>query len=172
MAIALLRLVQYFSDPCLGIISVLANAADDIPIIHVALLNGISKKYYAQSLSVMKQGRLRCRDAIILITGRAAYFHPRMIDMFADYVSMNLRRTARRFASPAIPTAEMPINAARSTGIIGNFLLGGRFYGEKDMPKMRLYGASALLDRRRTLEVSVRTMRNDFYFVKGESRSC
>ena len=36
------------------------------------------------------------------------------------------------------------------------------------MPKMRLYGASALLDRRRTLEVSVRTMRNDFYFVKGE----
>lgn len=52
MAIALPRLVQYFSDPCLGIISVLANAADDIPIIHVALLNGISKKYYAQSLSI------------------------------------------------------------------------------------------------------------------------
>lgn len=76
MAIALPRLVQYFSNPCLGIISVLANAADDIPIIHVALLNGISKKYYAQSLRIMKQGRLRCRDAIILITGRAAYFHP------------------------------------------------------------------------------------------------
>ena len=73
MAIALPRLVQYFSDPRLGIISVLANAADDIPIIHVALLNG---KYYAQSLRIMKQGRLRCRDAIILITGRAAYFHP------------------------------------------------------------------------------------------------
>ena len=172
MAIALLRLVQYFSDPCLGIISILANAADDIPIIHVTLLNGVSKKYYAQSLSVMKQGRLRCHDAIIWITDRAACSHRRMINMFADYVSRSLRRTARRFASPAIPTAEMPINAARSTGIIGNFLLGGRFYGEKDMPKMRLYGASALLDRRRTLEVSVRTMRNDFYFVKGESRSC
>lgn len=112
MAIALLRLVQYFSDPCLRIISVLANAADDIPIIHVTLLNGVSKKYYAQSLSIMKQGRLQCHDAIIWITGRAAYFHPRMIDMFADYVSMSLRRTARRFASPAIPTAEMPINAA------------------------------------------------------------
>lgn len=88
--------------------------------------------------------------------------------MFADYVSRSLRRTARRFASPAIPTAKMPINAARSTGIIGNFLLGGRFYGEKNMPKMRLCGASALFDRRRTLEVSVRTMRNDFYFVKRE----
>lgn len=36
------------------------------------------------------------------------------------------------------------------------------------MPKMRLCGASALFDRRRTLEVSVRTMRNDFYFVKRE----
>ena len=76
----------------------------------------------------MKQGRLRCRDAIILITGRAAYFHPRMIDMFADYVSMNLRRAVCWSGSPAIPTAEMPINAARSTGIIGNFLLGGCFY--------------------------------------------
>lgn len=65
---------------------------------------------------------MQCHDAIIWITGRAAYSHPRMINMFADYVSRNLRRTARRFASPAIPTAEMPINAARSTGIIGNFL--------------------------------------------------
>ena len=135
MAIALPRLVQYFSDPCLGIISVLANAADDIPIIHVALLNGISKKYYAQLLSIMKQRRLRCRDAIILITGRAAYFHPRMIDMFTDCVSMNLRRAVRWSGSPAIPTAEMPINAARSTGIIGNSLLGGCFYGEKTCPK-------------------------------------
>lgn len=115
---------------------------------------------------------MQCHDAIIWITGRAAYSHPRMINMFADYVSRNLRRTARRFASPAIPTAEMPINAARSTGIIDNFLLGGHFYGEKDMPEMRIFGASALLDRRQAMEVSVRTMRNNFYFVKGEIRSC
>lgn len=136
MAIALLRLVQYFSGPCLGIISVLANAADDIPIIHVALLNGISKKYYAQSLSIMKQGQLRCHDAIIWITGRAACSHRRMINMFADYVSMSLRRTARRFASPAIPTAEMPINAAerflfregREQIMLRKYVFGARFY--------------------------------------------
>lgn len=40
------------------------------------------------------------------------------------------------------------------------------------MPEMRIFGASALLDRRQAMEVSVRTMRNNFYFVKGEIRSC
>ena len=79
--------------------------------------------------------------------------------MIADYVSMNLRRAVCWSGSPAIPTAEMPINAARSTGIIGNFLLGGCFYGEKDKA-LEYFNISDLDDIYNAVE------NNQDYFVK------